>query len=110
MTARTPVEAAYGGGTGVHESVTGCEARRMPADFFVDPADDPRFAGGDDQPARGERAVFDDYLRHYRLTFELKCSGLAPSSWRDARCRRRRCRCSDSCATSARSSTPGAAG
>ena len=48
----------------------------MPIDFFLDPADDPRFAGGGDQPTRGERAVLDEYLRHYRLTFELKCSGL----------------------------------
>jgi hypothetical protein len=45
-------------------------------DFFVDPAEDPRFAGGSEEPTRGERAVLDEYLRHYRLTFELKCSGL----------------------------------
>lgn len=45
-------------------------------DFFVDPSEDPRFAGGSDQPTRGERAVLDEYLRHFRLTFELKCSGL----------------------------------
>ncbi len=48
----------------------------MPNDFFVDPADDPRNASASDQPTRGERAVLDEYLRHYRLTFELKCSGL----------------------------------
>jgi len=40
----------------------------------MDPADDPRNA--DARPLRGERAVVLDYLRHYRLTFELKCQGL----------------------------------
>ncbi|WP_205471291.1 DinB family protein [Nocardioides sp. SYSU D00038] len=31
---------------------------------------------GPDLPLRGERAVLEDYLRHYRATFERQCSGL----------------------------------
>jgi hypothetical protein len=48
--------------------------RRFP-DLWVDPEDDPRETGS---PTRGEAAVLDSYLRHYRLTFELKCAGLTP--------------------------------
>lgn len=48
------------------------DERRYP-DMWVDPEDDPRES--DDQP-RGERAVVADYLRHYRLTLEMKCEGL----------------------------------
>lgn len=42
-------------------------------DMWVDPEDDPREAGesGDD-----ERAILQDYLRHYRLTLEMKCTDL----------------------------------
>ncbi len=47
--------------------------RQFP-DMWVDPDDDPRDTGG--EPLRGERAVVLDYLRHYRLTFEMKCEGL----------------------------------
>jgi len=46
----------------------------MPADNFVDPSEDPRQV--DSAPARGERAVDESYLRHYRQTFELKLQGL----------------------------------
>lgn len=46
----------------------------MPADFFLDPADDPRQQ--DTGPLRGERAVDESYLRHFRTTFELKLQGL----------------------------------
>jgi uncharacterized damage-inducible protein DinB len=46
--------------------------RRFP-DMWVDPEDDPRRA---DAAARGERATLLEYLRHYRLTLELKCEGL----------------------------------
>lgn len=43
------------------------------ADVFLDPADDPRANG----PIDGdERAVLVEYLRSYRLTLEIKCSGL----------------------------------
>ena len=45
--------------------------------LWLDPADDPRISA-DDQPLRGERAVVTNYLRHYRMTFELKCQGLDP--------------------------------
>ncbi|MGJ9413395.1 DUF664 domain-containing protein [Aeromicrobium sp. CF4.19] len=40
---------------------------------WIDPAEDPR--EGVPQP-RGERDVVTGYLRHYRLTLELKLSGL----------------------------------
>lgn len=42
--------------------------------MWAAPADDPRVttaAGGTD-----ERSVLTDYLRHYRLTLQLKCAGL----------------------------------
>ncbi|WP_205740705.1 DinB family protein [Haloactinopolyspora alba] len=42
-------------------------------DMWIDPDDDPREtdAGGTD-----ERGILLDYLRHYRLTVEMKCAGL----------------------------------
>ncbi|MGA8845033.1 MAG: DinB family protein [Nocardioides sp.] len=43
--------------------------------LWLNPADDPRVAA-DDEPLRGERAVLTNYLRHYRMTFELKCQDL----------------------------------
>jgi uncharacterized damage-inducible protein DinB len=43
--------------------------------MWVDPEDDPRETG---TVARGEKAVVLDYLRAYRLTFEMKCEGLDP--------------------------------
>jgi hypothetical protein len=42
-------------------------------DMFVHPDDDPREQGG---RSAGERATLARYLRDYRLTLELKCSGL----------------------------------
>jgi uncharacterized damage-inducible protein DinB len=42
-------------------------------DMWVDPEDDPR---GNDSAGSSEREVLLDYLRHYRLTFEMKCDGL----------------------------------
>jgi|CZLB01.1.fsa_nt_gi uncharacterized damage-inducible protein DinB len=42
------------------------------SDMFVRPEDDPRTDGGFD----GEQATLTGYLRDYRLTIELKCSGL----------------------------------
>ena len=36
---------------------------------------DPR---RNDVPSVGERATYVDYLRHYRLTLQLKCEGLTP--------------------------------
>ena len=49
------------------------QARQYP-DMWVDPQDDPRESGG--TSGSGEREVLLDYLRHYRLTFEMKCDGL----------------------------------
>jgi uncharacterized damage-inducible protein DinB len=43
--------------------------------LWLDPEDDPRMTG--DSPV-GERETLLDYLRHYRLTLELKCDGLTP--------------------------------
>ncbi|GIH50573.1 Protein of unknown function [Microbispora rosea] len=42
-------------------------------DMWVDPDDDPRET---DVGAIDERGVLLDYLRHYRLTLEMKCAGL----------------------------------
>jgi uncharacterized damage-inducible protein DinB len=42
-------------------------------DMWVDPDDDPREADGE---AVDERSILLDYLRHYRLTLEMKCAGL----------------------------------
>lgn len=42
------------------------------SDMFVRPEDDPRSEGGFDD----ERTTLVGYLRDYRLTIELKCSGL----------------------------------
>jgi len=46
--------------------------RRYP-DLWVDPDEDPRNAAA---APRGERETVLQYLRHYRLTFEMKCDGL----------------------------------
>lgn len=42
-------------------------------DMFVHPDDDPREQGGE---FAGERATLVRYLRDYRLTLEMKCTGL----------------------------------
>src|SRR5690349_25163336 len=42
-------------------------------DMWVEPDDDPRET---DVGAVDERGVLLDYLRHYRLTLEMKCAGL----------------------------------
>ena len=42
--------------------------------MWMDPAKDPRFAGGTD--VEGERATLLDYLRAYRLAIEMKCADL----------------------------------
>jgi uncharacterized damage-inducible protein DinB len=44
-------------------------------DMWVDPDDDPRSHGGQ---AQDERSVLTEYLRDYRLTFEMKSAGLDP--------------------------------
>jgi uncharacterized damage-inducible protein DinB len=42
---------------------------------WVDPENDPRSAFADPE---GEYATIVGYLRHYRLTIEMKCEGLSP--------------------------------
>ncbi|MGC1213151.1 MAG: DinB family protein [Micromonospora sp.] len=44
------------------------------SDMFVSPDEDPRSSGGFDD----ERSMLIGYLRDYRLTLEMKCSGLGP--------------------------------
>jgi uncharacterized damage-inducible protein DinB len=48
------------------------KAQKYP-DLWVDPEDDPRET---DSSSIDERAVLLDYLRHFRLTFEMKCDDL----------------------------------
>jgi uncharacterized damage-inducible protein DinB len=48
-------------------------SQRAHPDLWVEPEDDPR--EGRPRPV-GERETLLEYLRHYRLTLELKCSGL----------------------------------
>jgi uncharacterized damage-inducible protein DinB len=45
-------------------------------DMWVDPDEDPR--NGDAVSPDGELATLQDYLRHYRLTLQMKCEGLDP--------------------------------
>jgi uncharacterized damage-inducible protein DinB len=42
---------------------------------WSEPGTDPREGI---EPGRGERAVLEQYLDHYRMTIELKCEGLTP--------------------------------
>jgi uncharacterized damage-inducible protein DinB len=44
------------------------------SNMWMDMAHDPRFTGG--REPEGERATLLDYLHRYRLTMEMKCSGL----------------------------------
>ncbi|MBO0868460.1 MAG: DinB family protein [Micromonosporaceae bacterium] len=46
------------------------------SDMFVTPEEDPRTDGG----FQGERETLLGFLRDYRLTLELKCSGLDPTA------------------------------
>lgn len=45
-------------------------------DMWADPQDDPREAGAVE--THDERSTLLDYLRRYRITLELKCTGLDP--------------------------------
>lgn len=45
-------------------------------DMWADPDEDPRNSDG--VSADGELATLQDYLRHYRLTLQMKCEGLNP--------------------------------
>ncbi|SDP52196.1 Protein of unknown function [Pedococcus dokdonensis] len=49
------------------------KAQQYP-DMWVDPEDDPRET--ETTTATDERSVLLEYLRHFRLTFEMKCEGL----------------------------------
>jgi uncharacterized damage-inducible protein DinB len=46
-------------------------------DMWINPGEDPRFATSTTE-LEGERATLLDYLRAYRLTFEMKCADLDP--------------------------------
>ena len=48
-------------------------SERTAPDMWVDPEDDPRETG--EHPV-GEKDTVVDYLRHYRMTLEMKCSDL----------------------------------
>jgi uncharacterized damage-inducible protein DinB len=52
------------------------ETTRKHPDMWVEPEDDPRHP--DDNVPKDERGTYADYLRHYRLTLEMKCEGLTP--------------------------------
>jgi uncharacterized damage-inducible protein DinB len=58
--------------TAKHERF-GCVTERKYPDMWVDPDDDPREPS---EGGSGEKAVLAGYLRHYRLTLEMKCEGL----------------------------------
>jgi hypothetical protein len=50
------------------------ESDRNNPDLWLEPEDDPRDAG--ESTATDERGLLLEYLRHYRLTLDLKCQGL----------------------------------
>jgi uncharacterized damage-inducible protein DinB len=52
------------------------ETTRKHPDMWVDFEDDPRQP--EDNTPKDERGTYADYLRHYRLTLEMKCEGLSP--------------------------------
>jgi len=52
------------------------ETTRKHPDRWVEPEDDPRRP--EENVPKDERGTYADYLRHYRLTLELKCDGLSP--------------------------------
>ncbi len=56
----------------IYSTVGGMSGRTAP-DMWVDPEEDPRETGV--KPV-GEKETLWDYLRRYRLTLEMKCSGL----------------------------------
>jgi uncharacterized damage-inducible protein DinB len=75
------MSATEGSGSG-HDGDTqnGGSAEDLPtrkfgwSDMFVSPEDDPRV--GEPPELAGERATLVDYLRHYRLTLQVKCADL----------------------------------
>jgi Protein of unknown function (DUF664) len=65
---------------GILSTVSGVPERWSQAsvypDMWVDPDEDPRNSEG--VSPDGELATLRDYLRHYRLTLQMKCEGLDP--------------------------------
>jgi Protein of unknown function (DUF664) len=65
---------------GIVNRVSGVPGRWSQAsvypDMWVDPDEDPR--NSDAVSPDGELATLQDYLRHYRLTLQMKCEGLDP--------------------------------
>jgi Protein of unknown function (DUF664) len=65
---------------GIVNTVSGVPERwsqaRVYPDMWVDPDEDPRDTDG--VSPDGELATLQDYLRHYRLTLQMKCEGLNP--------------------------------
>jgi hypothetical protein len=65
---------------GIVNTVSGVPERwsqaRVYPDMWVDPDEDPR--GSNENSPDGELATLRDYLRHYRLTLQMKCEGLDP--------------------------------
>jgi uncharacterized damage-inducible protein DinB len=45
------------------------------SDMWIEPGQDPRTYGN----PQGEKATYQEYLRNYRLTLEMKCQGLTPT-------------------------------
>ncbi|MFC6240552.1 DinB family protein [Knoellia sp. 3-2P3] len=52
------------------------ETPRKHPDMWVEPDADPRHPF--ENVPKDERGTYADYLRHYRLTLEMKCEGLSP--------------------------------
>jgi hypothetical protein len=65
---------------GIVNTVSGVPERWSQAsvypDMWADPGEDPRHS--DAVSPDGELATLQDYLRHYRLTLQMKCEGLDP--------------------------------
>ena len=65
---------------GIVNTVSGVPERwsqaRVYPDMWVDPDEDTR--GSNENSPDGELATLQDYLRHYRLTLQMKCEGLDP--------------------------------
>ena len=75
MSATEGSGSGHGGDTQNSDSADDLPTRKFGwSDMFLSPEDDPRF--GEPPDLAGERATLVDYLRHYRLTLQLKCTDL----------------------------------
>ena len=93
MSATEGSGSGHGGDTQYSDSADDLPTRKFGwSDMFLSPEDDPRF--GEPPDLAGERATLVDYLRHYRLTLQLKCTDLDAEAMPGDRFRRRTCRCS----------------